>query len=66
VAIAGLVLWAAVIYALVGAEVAFAFAFFGGVRRAVGQRVSFGARLFILPGAVLLWPLVLRRWERGP
>jgi hypothetical protein len=35
-----------------------------GVTRALGYsaRVSIGARLVLLPGAILLWPVVLVRW----
>ena len=38
-----------------------------GVRRSdpAAHRGTWGFRLLILPGAVALWPLVLRRWVRG-
>lgn len=30
------------------------------------QGASFGVRALLLPGAVLLWPLLLLRWVRNP
>lgn len=54
----------------------FALAFVGrGVSAvdAAAQRATLGFRLLIFPGAVALWPLLLKRWlkptpphERGP
>ncbi|HWG06511.1 MAG TPA: hypothetical protein VG271_15980 [Beijerinckiaceae bacterium] len=38
-----------------------------GVTRALGYptKVSAGARLILLPGAMLLWPVVLLRWLKS-
>ena len=38
-----------------------------GVTRALGYpvKVSTGARIVLLPGAVLLWPLVVVRWLKA-
>ena len=49
-----------------GVAIGFAFVIFGATRifpHPVG--VSPGARILLLPGAVLLWPLVLRRWLKS-
>jgi hypothetical protein len=44
----------------------FAFVLFG-VERALGHSVtvSAGARLVLLPGSIILWPIVLYRWTNG-
>jgi hypothetical protein len=51
------------VYAGAGAIVAVCFVLFG-VRRALGVegRVTGGARMLLVPAAVALWPIVLRRW----
>jgi len=53
----------------VAAGVLFAMPFvLRGVNRIdpVAGQSSRGFRLIILPGVVALWPLLLRRWLRGP
>jgi hypothetical protein len=63
VAVAQALIGIAAAYAAVGGAVALAFALFG-VRRAVAAEgsVTSGARLLLLPAAMALWPLVLKRW----
>jgi hypothetical protein len=54
------------LYIAAGVVVGFAFVLFGATRvfpHPVG--VSPGARILLLPGAALLWPLVLRRWLKS-
>ena len=53
----------AAIYLAVGIAVGVAFVT-AGIGRAMPDAgpVTAGARLLILPGCALLWPLVLRRW----
>ena len=55
------VLWCAVGLVVAGAFVA------RGADVALGEPASLtpGARLLLLPGAFLLWPLVLWRWRRS-
>ena len=56
-----ILLYALALYGAVGAVTALAFAAFG-VTRVQGAPMSLGARLLILPGALALWPYVLKRW----
>lgn len=64
--LAPLLLWAAALYALAGVIVAVAFVTVGlAVVLPAGTEVTAAARLFFLPGAVALWPLVVRRWLRA-
>lgn len=49
-------------YALAAFVVASAFALGGVTRLLPGAHVSVGARLLLIPGAFLLWPLIVRRW----
>jgi len=57
-----ILVYALCLYALVGAIVAPAF-FWAGVRRVLpGATLTPGAQLLLLPGALVLWPLLLRRW----
>jgi hypothetical protein len=54
------------VYALLGVLFAFAFVSVGVTRidsQAVGAGIAF--RLLIFPGAVVFWPLLLRRWTAG-
>jgi hypothetical protein len=55
--------FALALYIAAGIAVGLAFVLFG-VTRALSHPtpVSAGARILLLPGSVLLWPLVLRRW----
>ncbi len=55
---------AAQVYASVGTLVALAFLAFGLARIDPGARGAYGFRPLLLPGLVLLWPLVLWRWWR--
>jgi hypothetical protein len=64
------ILWIAGLYAGAGLIVALAFAAVGAPRL-VGERpgevsVSLGARLILMPGAIVLWPLILQRWLKAP
>jgi hypothetical protein len=59
---AELVLRAARIYATLGVVVALAFQAFGLARVDPAARGTYGFRPLLLPGLVLLWPLVLWRW----
>ena len=52
------------LYAAVGLAAALAFVSFG-VTRVQPAPVSFGARIFLLPGTMALWPYVLLRWIRA-
>jgi hypothetical protein len=54
------------LYIAIGVAVGLAFVLFG-VTRALAHPtpVSAGARILLLPGSVLLWPLVLRRWLKS-
>ena len=54
---------AAALYAAIGAVVAVGFASVG-LTRVIHAPATWGARLLILPGAALLWPVVLKRWLR--
>jgi hypothetical protein len=65
--IAELILWASAAYLLVGLAVGSAFVWRGVDHvdaAAVGTTWAF--RFMILPGAVALWPLVIRLWLRDP
>jgi hypothetical protein len=66
---AGLLWHAAQAYASLGCVVALAFLSFGLVRADPGARGAYAFRPLLVPGLVLLWPLVLWRWwasVRGP
>lgn len=64
--VASLALYALALYAALGLCVGMAFVV-AGITRAldVPASVTVPARLLILPGAVALWPIVLRRWLRA-
>lgn len=49
-------------YAAAGLVVALAFLAFGLARIDPGARGAYGFRPLLVPGLVLLWPLVLLRW----
>jgi hypothetical protein len=54
------------IYLALGVLFALPFAFWGSGRLDPDARAaSVGFRLVILPGAVVLWPLLAGRWVRG-
>ena len=53
-------------YAAAGLVVGIVFVTYGVTRVLAPPRpASIGARLILLPGAIVLWPLVLYRWMRG-
>jgi hypothetical protein len=54
------------LYGVIGLAVALGFVTLG-IARALPQAgpVSWGARVLLLPGAVVLWPWALRRWRVG-
>jgi hypothetical protein len=60
---AAIVLSAFALYVAAGVVTGILFVIFG-VTRVFSHpvAVSTGARILLLPGSVLLWPLVLRRW----
>ena len=54
------------LYAAIGIAIGFAFVLFGATRVFPHPvSVTAGARILLLPGAALLWPLVLRRWLKS-
>jgi hypothetical protein len=67
---AGVILWLVGLYAAAGLFIALAFVAIGAPRLigpAAGHvPVSLGARILLIPGAVILWPLVLWRWLGEP
>jgi hypothetical protein len=59
-------LWLLTGYAGIGLVFALAFTAVGAARIDPNARGgSFGFRVLILPGAIALWPVLLRRWLRG-
>jgi hypothetical protein len=65
-AMAGGLFFAFALYFAVGIAVGLAFVLFG-VTHSLSHSVSVttGARILLLPGATLLWPLVLHRWLKS-
>jgi hypothetical protein len=53
-----------VLYALAGFGVGLAFVI-AGVTTVQTAPVTLGARILLLPGAFVLWPLVLARWVKA-
>ncbi len=51
-------------YAVIGAVVAFAFLAVGLDRHDPSARGAYVFRVLLVPGLVLLWPLVAVRWSR--
>jgi hypothetical protein len=60
--LAPLLLGGAAVYALAGIVVALAFVTMGLAAVLPGTPVTIGARILFIPGAAVLWPVVLRRW----
>ena len=61
--IAALALYGSALYALLGICVGLAFAVSGVTRVLPGPvTVTVPARILLFPGAVALWPVVVRRW----
>lgn len=52
-------------YAVIGAVISVLFALLVGRVEPTARGGSIGFRLLVLPGAALLWPLVLARMARG-
>ncbi len=70
---ASVILWGVLLYVSAGLIIALAFVAVGAPRLighgAADQGpapMTLGARLLLIPGAVLFWPLVLRRWLGEP
>ena len=61
-AVAMLLYHVAIVYALIGAVVAIPFVLIGVDRVDPAARGAIAFRPLLLPGAVLLWPVVLGRW----
>jgi hypothetical protein len=57
-------LYAVAAYVVVGIAVALAFVAVG-VSQLQPMPVTVGARILLLPGAFVLWPLVLVRWLKS-
>ena len=54
------------LYLLIGLATAIAFAFSAAGRAVEPQaHISAPARILLIPGAMILWPLVLARWLRA-
>ncbi len=51
-----------ILYAGAGIVTAILFFAYGASKLAHGAPVSCGARVLFLPGAIALWPLILKRW----
>jgi len=62
-----ILLYLLAVYAAAGLVAALAFVTLGVVR-VQPMPVTLGARILLLPGAFVLWPLVVARWlhSRGP
>jgi hypothetical protein len=63
-AIAMIVLYAVALYIAIGFISAVAFVTVG-VTQVMHCSMTVGARILLLPGATLLWPLVLLRWSKS-
>jgi hypothetical protein len=64
VTVAAGILMILLIYGVAGLIVAIAFVSYGVTRvLPTPASATFGARLLLIPGAVALWPFVLKRWR---
>jgi hypothetical protein len=64
--IAGALVWALSLYALVGLIFALPFVMRGAGRiDPVARTGTAGFRILIIPGVIALWPLLMSRWIRG-
>ncbi len=61
---ADLVYWCGLVYGGLGLGVAAAFLVFGLDRVDRSARGSFAFRPLLVPGLVLLWPVVIANWRR--
>jgi len=59
------IVWAATFYVWIGVVVAVLFLAFGLDRVDPAARGAYAFRPLLLPGAILLWPYVIRRWARA-
>jgi hypothetical protein len=57
-------LYLLIAYVAVGIAVALAFVTIG-IAQVQAMPVTVGARILLLPGAFVLWPLVVSRWLRS-
>jgi hypothetical protein len=62
--LATLLLMLILTYAIAGSLTAMAFAAGAAGRLLHGAEVSPGARLLLMPGAFMLWPLIVKRWAQ--
>lgn len=60
-----ILLWFFVLYLGAGIVTAILFFAYGAERLAHGAPVTYGARVLFIPAAMLLWPLILKRWLSG-
>lgn len=71
---AAIILWIVGLYVGAGSIVALGFAAVAAPRligphgneRPVHTPMTLGARLLLIPGAIIFWPLVLKRWLGEP
>ncbi len=61
---AGAIFTVIVCYLAAGAAVGVAFVL-GGVTRVQPAPVTAGARILLLPGSIIFWPLIVVRWIKG-
>ena len=59
-----ILLYALALYVALGLVTAIAFVSFG-VTQVAHASVTPGARILLLPGATIFWPLILRRWLKA-
>ena len=60
-----MVAWGLALYGILGAVVALAFAAFGATKAfSEPTAMTLGARLAVIPGAIVLWPAVDRKSTR--
>jgi hypothetical protein len=59
-----LVLYALTLYAAIGLATAVAFVTLG-VTTVTHASMTVGARILILPGATIFWPLIIARWRKA-
>lgn len=66
VMLANILILIAAIYLTIGLLFAIPFAFFGAGRiDPTARETAPGFKLIIIPGAMVLWPLLARRWLKG-
>lgn len=60
-----ILLYVFVLYLGAGIVTAILFFAYGASKLAHGAPVTQGARVLFIPAAILLWPLILKRWLSG-